>query len=330
MNETDYQKKLVEISEKIANSNMPENEKMELILSIFNKHINLMITGGTGCGKSSTINALFNVEKAKVGTGNDPETMSITKYQMGSLTIWDTPGLGDSSKDEMHKKSIIDMLHKEDENGDPIIDLVLVIVNGSNRNMGSDYELINNVLIPNLGKDPYKRIIVAINQADAAMKGRHWDHEKNKPDKVLTEFLNNKAESVRIRIKESTGLDVETIYYSAGYKENDETAQEPAYNLSCLLDYILRFTPNEKRIVYAINLNKNAENFICNDGKADYNKHIKSSFGEVFKDFFEDCVFEGEWKGRNLGVPGEIAGKAIGAVVGVFGGFFKGVCNLFK
>lgn len=41
-------------------------------------------------------------------------------------------------------------------------------------------------------------------------------------------------------------------------------------------------------------------------------------------------MFEGEWKGRNLGVTGEIAGKAIGAVVGVFGGFFKGVCSLFK
>lgn len=330
MNETDYQKKLVEISEKIANSNMPENEKMELILSIFNKHINLMITGGTGCGKSSTINALFNAEKAKVGTGNDPETMSITEYKMENLTIWDTPGLGDDTKkDEIHKKNIIDILCKKDENGDPLIDLVLVIVDGVSRNMGSNYELINNVLIPNLGKDPYKRIIVAINKADA-VKSQHWDYEKNKPDEVLTKILDDKAESVRRRIKESTGLDVETIYYSAGDKENDETAQKPAYNLSCLLDYILRFTPNEKRIVYAINLNKNAENFICNDGKADYNKHIKSSFGEVFKDFFEDCVFEGEWKGRNLGVPGEIAGKAIGAVVGVFGGFFKGVCSLFK
>lgn len=330
MNETDYKKKLVEISEKIANSNIPENKKMELMLSIFDKHINLMITGGTVCGKSSTINALFNAEKAKVGTGNDPETMSITEYKMENLSIWDTPGLGDGgTKDEMHKKNIINMLHREDKNEDPLIDLVLVIVEGTSRNMGSNYELINNVLIPNLGKDPYKRIIVAINKADAVLP-KHWDYAKNKPDEVLTKFLDDKAESVRRRIKESTGVDVETIYYSAEGKENDETAQDPAFNLSCLLDYILRFTPNEKRIVYAKNLNKNAENFKCNDGKADYNKHIKSSFVEAFKDFFEDCVFEGEWKGGNFGVPGEIAGKAIGAVVGVFGGFFKGVCSLFK
>lgn len=330
MNETDYKKKLVEISEKIENSNMTENEKMELMFSIFDKHINLMITGGTGCGKSSTINALFNADKAKVGTGSDPETMSITKYQMKSLTIWDTPGLGDGSKDDMHKKNIIEMLCKKDGNGDPLIDLVLVIVDGSSKDMGSDYELINNVLIPYLGKDSYKRIIIAINKADAAMSGRHWNYEKNIPDQELTKFLDDKTASVRSRIKESTGVDVETIYYSAGYKENEKTAQEPAYNLSCLLAHILRFTPKEKRIAYAINLTKIADNFKRNDEKSDYNKHIKSSFGEAFTDFLKNCVLEGECKGGNFGVPGEIVGKAVGAVVGVFGGFFKGVFSLFK
>lgn len=117
MNKTDYKKKLNEIAEKIKNSNLTEKQKAELLLSVLDKNINLMITGGTGCGKSSTINALFNVEKAKVGTGNDPETMAITAYKMDNLTIWDTPGLGDSPKDEMHKKNIIDMLYKKDENG---------------------------------------------------------------------------------------------------------------------------------------------------------------------------------------------------------------------
>ena len=36
------------------------------------KQINIMITGATVCGKSSTINALFEAEKAKVGVGVDP------------------------------------------------------------------------------------------------------------------------------------------------------------------------------------------------------------------------------------------------------------------
>ena len=94
--------------------------------------------------------------------------------------------------------------------------------------------------------------------------------------------------------------------------------------------HILRFTPKEKRIAYAINLTKIADNFKRNDEKSDYNKHIKSSFGEAFTDFLKNCVLEGECKGGNFGVPGEIVGKAVGAVVGVFGGFFKGVFSLFK
>ena len=44
--------------------------------------VNILITGATGCGKSSTINALFDSEKAKVGQGADPETMHIARYDL--------------------------------------------------------------------------------------------------------------------------------------------------------------------------------------------------------------------------------------------------------
>ncbi len=53
-----------------------------------------MITGATGSGKSSTINALFDLEVAKVGTGVDPETMDIQKFDLDNLVLWDSPGLG--------------------------------------------------------------------------------------------------------------------------------------------------------------------------------------------------------------------------------------------
>ena len=58
-----------------------------------------MITGATGCGKSSTINALFNIdstnytERAKVGVTPDPETMSIERYELDNLVLWDSPVL---------------------------------------------------------------------------------------------------------------------------------------------------------------------------------------------------------------------------------------------
>jgi hypothetical protein len=44
-------------------------------------------------------------------------------------------------------------------------------------------------LIPCLDKDAEKRILVGLSQSDIAMKGKHWDAEKNEPDEVLKDFL---------------------------------------------------------------------------------------------------------------------------------------------
>lgn len=252
----------------IMNADIPDVEKNKLMknfLKLKEQKINLMITGATGCGKSSTINALFNAEKAKVGVGVDPETMDIQKYELENLILWDSPGLGDGKEaDNRHAKNIIKKLNERDENGNLLIDLVLVILDGSSRDLGTSYELINSVIIPNLGEDKENRILVAINQADVAMKGRYWNYEENKPEPRLVEFLEEKVASVKRRIKEGTGVDVEPIYYCAGFKEEGKEQNKP-YNLSKLLYYIIKFTPKQKRLAYIENINQNQEMWKDND-----------------------------------------------------------------
>lgn len=66
--------------------------------------------------------------------------------------------------------------------------MVLVILDGSSRDLGTSYELINSVIIPNIGENPEKRILIAINQADVAMKGKYWNEKENKPEKELEDF----------------------------------------------------------------------------------------------------------------------------------------------
>lgn len=305
---------------------------------------NIMLVGATGCGKSSTINALFSVgedseeeneesddelgedeapkkrqyvEVAKVGSKSDPETKDIEKYKIGNLVLWDTPGLGDGTEiDKHHKDVITELLREEDEDGNALIDLVLVILDGSTRDLGTSYKILNEVIIPKLG-DETGRILVALNQADIAMKtGRHWDYEKNEPDATLIDFLKEKVESIRKRIKEDSGIDVQPVYYCAGYVEEESGDVVRPYNLSKLLYYIMHSLPSEKRVAIMEGVNTESENYEHNDEEEDYNEGIKGSFYDSF-DYISDGVDTGAEIGSTvLGIPGAIVGAVLGGFVG--------------
>ena len=328
------------LEEEILKSESTEEEKKELLKRLRNFYkteTNIMLVGATGCGKSSTINALFAVgeqevldgeesnasasgkklvEVAKVGSKADPETKDIEKYRIGNLVLWDTPGLGDGTQiDEHHKEVITELLREEDDEGNALIDLVLVILDGSTKDLGTSYAILNEVIIPELRSDT-NRILVALNQADIAMKtGRHWDYEKNEPDETLVAFLEEKITSIKSRIKEDSDLDIEPIYYCAGYEEEGGDIVRP-YNLSKLLYYIMQSLPAEKRVAIMEGINTDADNYEYNDDDEDYNEGIKDSFYDSF-DIFGDAVKAGFTIGGTiLGIPGALVGGVIGGAVG--------------
>ena len=64
--------------------------------------LDVMVTGATGAGKSSTLNSFFDKTVAKVGDGVDPETMELDSYSLTEkMRFWDTPGLGDVRSDRV-------------------------------------------------------------------------------------------------------------------------------------------------------------------------------------------------------------------------------------
>lgn len=309
----------------INNANIDEKTKNTMLRNIAKlreQKINIMITGSTGCGKSSTINALFDTNIAKVGQGVDPETQFIEKYELDNLVLWDSPGLGDGKEQDIaHSKAIISKLNELDSDGKPLIDLILVILDASVRDYGTSFELINEVIIPAVGERAKDRVLVALNQADIAMKGRGWNHIENRPEPELEKFLNEKVASVKRRIKESTGVDIEPIFYSAGYKDGD--AKQNPYNLSKLLYFIVSHTPSEKRVIYANNVSSDSSMWKSNDTLRDYNADIqKSIFASVV-----DGARKGADIGREIGsmfgdvgkAVGSLIGGAIGALTGLFG-----------
>lgn len=328
--ETELRKSIFELLEEdIMSSDMSPREKnrrLSRLNKMREKSVNIMLVGATGSGKSSTINALFDMEVAKVGVGVDPETASIESYVLDNLTIWDTPGLGDGIEaDEAYNNMIIRKLSELDTDGEPLIDLVLVVLDASSKDLGTSYDLINNVIIPCLGVEKNGRILVVLNQADMAMKGKHWDAENNVPDDVLLEYLRKKAVSVQDRIQECTGVSTRPIYYCAGYKEEGEEQRKP-YNLTKLLYYIVKSIPNDKRLVLADHINADEDKWLHDDEEDDYKEKTKVGFLEAIGYSIEDGAETGGAIGESvLGIPGKAVGYVVGGICGGVKGFFENI-----
>ena len=116
----------------------------EKLLHLTNEKFNLLMVGATGSGKSSTINALFDTQVAEVGTGVDPETASIDCYALDNFCIWDTPGLGDGVENDIAiAKAIKAKLSETDPEGAQVVDMVLIVLDASTKDLGTVYTLLN-------------------------------------------------------------------------------------------------------------------------------------------------------------------------------------------
>lgn len=260
---------------------VPQKELQKILEKIRATKINVLLVGGTGVGKSSTITALFQnaglESETTIGDSTRPETMDISAHKLDNMVIWDSPGLGDSpEKDKQHRQKITEALHLKDEQGNPLIDLVFLILDAGSRDFSSAYTLIKEVIVPNIDKNDTDRLLIGLNQADQAMKGHYWNKTENQPEAPLVKRLDELAATVKDRIKTDTDLDIEPIYYSAGCIINGERLSEP-YNLTKLLSFILDRLPKKKRAAIAMHINKDETNFRFNDGKADYREKLEES-----------------------------------------------------
>lgn len=262
--------------------------------------LNILIIGGSGVGKSSTIKALLkdNTQESNtslnIGTSHKPTTMEIQKYKISkNITIYDSPGLGDGVKDEEHKKKILKLLQKETEkvveagfacacvgcdNGDALIDLALILVDATSRDYASAFESIKIVGEAMEPEDRSKRILVAMNKCDKSDNPEaRMDYEKREPNELLKAELDEKIKVLKERIKENTGIDIDPIYFSAGYEGKNP------YNIDKLFYYIQKNLPKRKVVV----INKEAQKEVY---EGDYGDKNKSGFWDGLKETVKDVL----------------------------------------
>lgn len=191
-----------------------------------------LLIGGTGVGKSSTINALTPRRMAKVGFGSEPQTQSLMGYGASGNVLWDSPGLGDGVDEDMRHISLIKDLITN--NNHYRIQHLLLIIEANKRDYGTVYKIIEQIAKPNYDN----HISILMNQADQAMKGTHWNSEMNEPSPKLLDFLHEQANSTKERIIKNTGISVSTpIFYSATTGFGITAINEHLQNLSLQYKY---------------------------------------------------------------------------------------------
>ena len=238
VNMTDKQDKVSETEHKtMADEEMAflkavqDKFKLENLLERYTEYIdqtklNILIIGGSGVGKSSTIKALLKDDTQEsntppnIGTSHKPTTMEIQKYKISkNITIYDSPGLGDGVKDDTHKDKIYELLQEKDEDDNALIDLTLILVDATSRDYASAFESIKLIGKAMGLKDVKKRILVAMNKCDKSDNPEaRMDYEKREPNELLKAELDEKVKILKERIKENTGIDIDPIYFSAGYE----------------------------------------------------------------------------------------------------------------
>ena len=309
-------KDLETLDKSLDELDLSEKDKMRLAKNIqnaFGQHLNILIAGATGCGKSTTILALFDEDKMSeadrqslvVSGSGKPQTMDIRPYKVGkNLTIWDSPGLGDGEKDEQHIAKIRAKCRENDKSGRGLIDLGLVIIDGAvARDLESTYK-VADVLVDELckGEKSQARVVVAINKCDIASNNpaAKFNHEQNEPSEALKAELEAKMQDFKDRFAENKRAKFSIMYYAAGYYDEASGKQYPPYNLAKLLNFITKSAPSKKRFLFADKVSTKEKNFHANEKGKEWQKDTEKSWFDSVVETISEGI--------------EVVGKAIDKV----------------
>ncbi|KXF82626.1 GTPase family protein [Enterovibrio coralii] len=236
-----------EVSQHISASTTIEDDYkiriQQRIAALSSESLNILMVGAENVGKSTTLSALFGEHD---WTNDAPNKSMIVRNDLAQLTLWEARLPSDSDNPQQATNELGSLLSESDEQGRPLVDLVLVVLDATSNNLESCYRDISDTLVPMLGRQTENRLMVLMNKADKVAQNIRGTASNQLMPLDAEIWLDCTAATIRYRLIHNTGVQTRPIAYSA--LAGDSPANRP-YNLMKVVARMMVTLPEEKRLL---------------------------------------------------------------------------------